>query len=496
MKFVIMCILIISTAYPAFPLDREIILGREDNWRDIVHSSGVRLETGRRGYTDILLADGEYRADPATDFLLHFNRTPLLDDAGNYLVEAPGADVTGRVRKLGSGAGVFRRSNSVSLVPAERSLFSRGRSWGDFSLEFWLYPAALEDGEVILSWKGAEGENGRIIPQMIRCSVRERRLVWEFSNVFTDFLDPKRTVKLEGLTRLIPREWNHHLIRFDEETGLIEYLVNGNPEAVAYASRSGEEDGSVLLPSIGTYSNEPVEIAPFFTGFLDELRLTRHFVEEPALDRFSGALGTVVTRPLDLGYSGSRIKRIEVEVSTPSDGDIYFYYILSDNAAGHHPDSSGWRIFEPGEPFPPEAEGRFLTLMARIFPDGREQRSPVLSELRITYQPDFPPQVPAAITADPGNGSVTLTWSRVTDADLAGYLIFYGTRPGRYFGTDSDDGPSPVDAGMNTEFTLEGLENGKLYYFSVAAYDDATPPHRSGFSDEVSARPSVLEEDG
>ncbi|MFW5747687.1 MAG: hypothetical protein ACOCX6_02700, partial [bacterium] len=77
-----------------------------------------------------------------------------------------------------------------------------------------------------------------------------------------------------------------------------------------------------------------------------------------------------------------------------------------------------------------------------------------------------------------------------------GYLIFYGTRPGRYFGTDSDDGPSPVDAGMNTEFTLEGLENGKLYYFSVAAYDDATPPHRSGFSDEVSARPSVLEEDG
>ena len=324
MKFVITCILIISSALPASTLDQEMILGREDNWRDIVYSEGVRLESGKRGYTDIFLADGEYRADPAVDLLLHFNRAPLIDDAGNYLVEAPHMETTGRVRKLGSGAGVFRRSNSVSLVPGEHSLFSRGRSWGDFSLEFWLYPAALEDGEVVLSWKGAEGSNGRIIPQMIRSSVLDRRLTWEFSNIFTDFLDPKRTVKFEGITRLIPREWNHHLVRFDGETGLIEYLVNGNPEAVVYASESGEEDGSVFLPAIGTYSTEPVRIAPFFTGFLDELRLTRHFVEEPALERYSGVSGTVVTRPLDLGYSGSLLKRIEGDVSTTSDSDIYF----------------------------------------------------------------------------------------------------------------------------------------------------------------------------
>ena len=496
MKFVIICLLVIITAFPALTLDQELILGREDDWGDILYSSGVRREPGKRGYTNILLADGEYRANPATDLLLHFNSTPLADDAGNYRVEAPDAAVTGRVRVLGEGAGVFRRSNAVSLVPGEGSLFSRGRSWSDFSLEFWLYPAALEDGEVILSWKGAEGGNGRIIPQMIRCSVLDRRLVWEFSNVFTDFLVPRRTVRFEGLTPLIPREWNHHLVRFDAGTGMIEYLVNGEPEAVVYASRSGEEDGSVFLPSIGNYSNEPVDIAPVFTGFIDELRLIRHFVEEPAMDRYSGVSGTMVTRPLDLGYSGSQLKRIEVDYSVPSDSDIYFYYILSEDSAGHLPDSSGWRIFEPGEPLPAGAEGRFLSLMARIFPDGRERQSPVLSEMRIIYQPDFPPQTPPALTADPGDGSVTLAWTGVTDEDLAGYLVYYGTRPGRYFGTDSTGGPSPVDAGMSTDLTLEGLTNGKLYYFSVVAYDDSIPPHRSGFSDEVSARPSLLEEDG
>jgi hypothetical protein len=38
--------------------------------------------------------------------------------------------------------------------------------------------------------------------------------------------------------------------------------------------------------------------------------------------------------------------------------------------------------------------------------------------------------------------------------------------------------------------TLSGLQNGRLYYFAVVAYDGTEPPHHSGFSREVSARPS------
>jgi hypothetical protein len=68
--------------------------------------------------------------------------------------------------------------------------------------------------------------------------------------------------------------------------------------------------------------------------------------------------------------------------------------------------------------------------------------------------------------------------------------VYYGTAPGNYHGTGAQRGPSPIDVGPATELELEGLENGRLYYFTVVCYDSTEPPHRSALSREVSARPS------
>jgi hypothetical protein len=73
---------------------------------------------------------------------------------------------------------------------------------------------------------------------------------------------------------------------------------------------------------------------------------------------------------------------------------------------------------------------------------------------------------------------------------VRGYLVYYGITPGNYHGTGADRGPSPIDVGSATELDLEGLENGRLYYFTAVCYDSTDPPHRSAFSREVSARPS------
>ena len=108
----------------------------------------------------------------------------------------------------------------------------------------------------------------------------------------------------------------------------------------------------------------------------------------------------------------------------------------------------------------------------------------------MVYEPDLPPAPPSTVLAAPGNGSVRLAWSPVREEDVRGYLVYYGNSPGNYHGTGSDRGPSPIDVGPLTELNLGGLNNGWLYYFAVVAYDDTDPPHRSGFSREVSARPS------
>ncbi len=73
-------------------------------------------------------------------------------------------------------------------------------------------------------------------------------------------------------------------------------------------------------------------------------------------------------------------------------------------------------------------------------------------------------------------------------------MIYYGDKPGEYFGSDAIEGPSPIDAGNSESFVLTGMENGKLYYITLVSYDNAQPPHYSDLGAEISVRPSSLGE--
>lgn len=58
---------------------------------------------------------------------------------------------------------------------------------------------------------------------------------------------------------------------------------------------------------------------------------------------------------------------------------------------------------------------------------------------------------------------VTLTWAPNTEADLAGYKLYYGTVSGNY--------DTVVNAGNQAYYTLSGLVSGQVYYISVTSYD-------------------------
>lgn len=72
--------------------------------------------------------------------------------------------------------------------------------------------------------------------------------------------------------------------------------------------------------------------------------------------------------------------------------------------------------------------------------------------------------------------SATATWDANTEADLAGYKIYYGTAAGNY--------TKSFDIGNQTSVPVNKLDVGKTYYFAVTAYDIAG--NESGFSKEVS----------
>jgi hypothetical protein len=89
-----------------------------------------------------------------------------------------------------------------------------------------------------------------------------------------------------------------------------------------------------------------------------------------------------------------------------------------------------------------------------------------------------------------GDEAVELSWGNSPSAETAGYLIYYGLARGDYFGESALPGVSPIDAGRRTGLRIDGLENGTVYYFAVAAYTRRSEDLNVGeFSREVSARP-------
>jgi len=94
------------------------------------------------------------------------------------------------------------------------------------------------------------------------------------------------------------------------------------------------------------------------------------------------------------------------------------------------------------------------------------------------------PTAPINLTANPGNGQVTLKWNKNTESDFLNYRIYRGTSPSPTVVSDS------TTAGISdTSKVITGLNNGTTYYFRVTAMNTARM--ESGFSNEVSASPTA-----
>jgi hypothetical protein len=470
-------------------------------------SEGGVLGIGFKAKPDYRIEDDAYAATEDVDLLVHFDDGVPVDACGNWKAEAGRAFAADSSRAVfGSGSGSFRGGTSaLTLSPGPRSQFSAKSTFRDFSIEFWLYPANAENGETILLWQSIRTVSSRVATQRISCGIAAGRLAWNFVGFFCapDGSNSSVPVELRARSPLVPRTWSHHLVRFDSDTGLVEYLVNGLPEATAYATRSGGEGGAVYVPMIGTAS--PLQFCPGYTGLADELRISRTIVETPALLPYGGRSAFITSPVADLGYGNSHLVAIEAEAKIPGATSIEFAYRIADSWVGWKKDKPAWIPLKPGEKLPDSARGRFVQVRAVLYPDGTGRLTPTLSSITLRYEPDPPPPAPAKLLAAPRDGAVELRWTMVPEADIAGYLIYYGERPGEYSGTGADQGPSPIDAGLATSITITGVPNGKLFYFAVAAYDSAPALSAAGaalaprqraiarageFSPETSARPT------
>ncbi len=451
----------------------------------------------------IVLEENELRSDPETDLLLNFNHKPLKEKTGNYSVQEDNIRIKQRDPFREEGTAIFQEEPSgIILSPqSSKALFSAENVWKDFSFEFWLYPATLKDGETVFLWRGVRWRNKEhFYSQEIRCSFSSRKLVWTFSNFFLPPGHGDFTLEITPETPLIPRQWSHHLLRFNSTTGLIEYLVDGRPEGTAYANRENRENGSIFLPYTGKAGRDQITIGRSFTGLVDDFRLSSR-KRDPQLTRYGDTPGRVITQPIDLKYSNSSFTVLSVEEETPEETDIFYFYRMTSRRDELLPlsqegapaeDPPPWRPISPGTAVTAHNRGRYLQIRADMYSNGNLSLSPHISGMKIQYVPDVPPPAPTKVRAENINGTVRVSWNPVNEDDIAGYKVYYGTKPGHYFGKMAAEGRSPIDTGTETSLEIHNLEQYRLYYFSVVAYDTGAG-HQSPYSREASARPQRTE---
>jgi hypothetical protein len=305
---------------------------------------------------------------------------------------------------------------------------------------------------------------------------------------------------------VVPKTWSHHLVRFDAVAGMLEYIVDGRSESIVYATSTGRESSEVHTPVIG--SGGRFLLGGRFSGLIDEFKIHGVHAERSSIQKYAPRGGRIETRAIDLGASLSGVVRINVSGGRTSvrglavqnefrengrfkfsdDSQMNFYI-----RAGENPylmENCPWVIFTPGADIS-NARGRYVQIAVDFYPSADGESSPYLERMNIVFIQGEPPLPPRNLTASANDGGVQLRWKQSPTAGTAGYLVYYSAVRGELFGNDSSLGPSPIDVGITNNIYIDGLKNGTLYYFRIAAYEFTGEANRNvgDFSAEAAARP-------
>lgn len=477
---------------------KEVILGGKNGWSDFEKSKNITTGKGRFGYDCIQLASNSFENDEYTDLLIDFENpnNPISD--GSYSIHANNLKLTTQT-KLEKAAGLSRNIGGLSVFGKPGTFFGSEGLMGSFSIEFWLCPSLSENGEVIVNWESSKNVDGHLVYQMINATFNKGHLEWTLTNLFDSFSPAAKLngdILLKGTTTIIPDSWSYHALSYDCETGCLEYIVNGITEDLVFVTSNGHENGEVALVYLGT----PAELSfcDEYTGKIDDIRILRRSYKTPDFQsaenagkvghtQFVPQGGSFVTKPIMVS-NGSRLTVLNAEMSVPVQTAVNFFVRSGENFYGWTDNYPEWKPVENGEEIN-GVTGLYFQIAAEIYPDGEGEHSPTITQITMDFAELSEPVPPFVVKAQAGNGCVTVSWNYSVDESAGGYYLYYGNRPGEYLGRIALEGDSPINVGNTTSFTLSGLENGKIYYFAVAAwsaYDDRVV---GKLSKEVFARP-------
>lgn len=477
---------------------KEVVLGGKDGWEEFASSKNVTTGTGRFGYPAVELAPNAFEADEETDLLIDFEDPGNPISNGNYQINKNFLKRSDQTM-LEKAAGLSRGAGGgLSVKGKPGTFFGTEGLVGSFTLEFWLCPSVAENGETVFKWESSKTVNNQLIYQLLNASFNKGHLEWSLSNFFDDDVNPYHShdLILKGRTTIVPDTWSLHALTYNSENGCLEYLVNGVTEDLLYHTTTGQEGGEVSLVQFGTPSE--VHFCSDYTGKIDDIRIEKRPYKVQSFQSaenagkvghtlYVPAGGCFISKPIMVS-TGSKLNSLKAEMNIPSQTAVLFYVRSGENYYNWTDTYPEWKPVESGKDIQ-GVSGLYFQVSAELYPDGSGEHTPSITQITLDYYELPEPVPPFVVNAVAGNGTVTVSWNYSVDDTAGGYYVYYGSRPGEYLGRMAVEGDSPINVGNTTSFTLTGLENGRIYYFAVAAwsaYDDRVV---GKLSKEVFARP-------
>jgi len=474
--------------------------GTRYRWVDLFKTSNVDIVPGPMGRLDLRLSENAAQRGPETDFLLNFDRVEIgriYEDFEGYSFGNIDIFPLQEIKKFGTGsAGFIHYNHRIEIMPGEKSLFFIEERLPDFTIDFYLYPVMVHDNPEILLWYAP------LVPLEgaftgIRCYINEGKLTWEFKKIFQKKSGEYLDVVLEEVEKTPSHQWTHHAIHFDSDTGKMTLYRNGRLNNIRWITEDGTEDGAVVGGKVSPYLSVPMILGSKFLGYIDEFRISRGKPDFPL--GFYKEYGVVLSNVIELPGRGTRLVKVYWESKEDNGTALRVSCRLSELyfPAGeeyiNNPNVPRWIKVKNGQEVDRSIPGgRYLQWKVELYGTSGIY-TPILHTLTIAVEPDPPPSAPVLLDVEPLNEGVRLSWVKNREKDVNAYRVYYGISSGYYFGKGSAMGDSPITVGDVDTLVLKGLQNERVYFFSITAVDNGG--HESGFSKELIARPSSIYED-
>ena len=491
-KFLNILFIFLSFSLELTSDDAIIELGGQKGWNQLSSIENVTYTQGLYGFKSLELLASPENTNKSYDLFLSFDGDVSKDYLELYDIASSNVTYVKKEKaKYGTGALLCRSDSkqpSMILSPKKDSFFFGNSKVNSFTIEFWLCPEDLRAGSNILKWWSQILEKRVFMFQNIVVSIVDDKLEWSFFNIWRDDNNNGIDVKVRSSSQIPLEKWTHHLLTFDDETGLLEYRINGKVDSVRYLTPSNQETSRIFYSMKGKTAK--LLIGEGYSGLIDNLIVRNSFSPQTFQEavgngqRYSRNGGRVVSRIIDTGGVNSMPRMLDAKVNVEKEATVAFFIRTSNTPYNWTESYPAWRAVSKNEAIFNCQPGRFFQIAFNMYPNKEGDISPIIHSLTLDYERDSFAKPPIELIAKEGDGYVDLSWSRSIDFDVKGYLVFFGDSEGQYLLPSS-----PIDAKDSLSIRIYNLKNGKLYFFSVTAYDENGKLNHGEFSKEVWIRP-------